>query len=105
GDFDAVESEWLGRLGEDPGDLDYFVGVARALAGTAEEERARFLLEMLDEQLKEGKRWDVRLKLLRRAGHLLLPAEALHPAILDTLDRLYGGRSNYQGLRDAMGLL
>jgi transcription elongation GreA/GreB family factor len=105
GDFDAVEGEWLARLGEEPGDLDYFVGVARALAGTAEEERARFLLEMLDEQLKEGKRWDVRLKLLRRAGHLLLAPEALHPAILDTLERLYGGRANYRGLRDAMGLL
>ena len=52
GDFDAVEGEGLGRLSEDPGDLDYFVGVARALAGTAEEERARFLLGMLDEQLK-----------------------------------------------------
>ena len=105
GDFDAVESEWLARLGEAPDDLDYFVGVARALAGTAEEERARFLLEMLDEQLKEGKRWAARLKLLRRAGHLLLGPEEIHKTILDSLDRLYGAQANYRGLREAMGLL
>lgn len=105
GDFDAVESDWLARLGEEPGDLDYFVGVARALAGTAEEERARFLLEMLDEQLKESGLWAVRLKLLQRVGNLLVAPDALHPAILATLDRLYTHRPNYKSLRDAMGLL
>lgn len=105
GDFDAVESDWLGRLSEDLSDLDYFVGVARALGGTAEEERARFLLEMLDEQLRGAGLWAVRLKLLQRAGHLLLAPEALHPAILQTLDRIYAGRANYPALRESVGLL
>ncbi|HXO21307.1 MAG TPA: hypothetical protein VOA87_15445, partial [Thermoanaerobaculia bacterium] len=105
GDFDAVEGEWLGRLEEEPTDLDYFVGVARALAGTAEEERARFLLGMLDDQLKEQGLWAVRLKLLERAGSLLLAPEDLHPSILETLDRRHSGRPTYKGLRETVGLL
>ncbi|HEV7518214.1 MAG TPA: GreA/GreB family elongation factor [Thermoanaerobaculia bacterium] len=104
GDFAAVESDWLAHLGEAPGDLDFYVGVARALVGTAEEERARFLLEMLDEQLKEQKQWAVRLKLLERIGSVLLPPEKLHPEILATLDHIYAGRPTYKGLREAVGL-
>src|SRR5579862_1692286 len=103
GDFDSVENEWLARLEEEPGDLDYFVGVARALAGSGEEKRARVLLEMLDEQLREG-RWQARLDLLRRAGTLLLPADKVHPAIVSTLTRLYGDRSTFKGLAEAAGL-
>ena len=53
GDFDAVEDEWLAQLAEDPQDLDYFVGVARALTGTAEDDRARMLLDMLDGELRQ----------------------------------------------------
>jgi transcription elongation GreA/GreB family factor len=103
GDFDSVENEWLARLEEEPGDLDYFVGVARALAGNGEEKRARVLLEMLDEQLREG-RWAARLDLLRRAGTLLLPADKVHSAIVSTLTKLYGDRSTFKGLAEAAGL-
>lgn len=88
--FDTVEDGWLGRLAAEPEDLDWFVGVARALSGVAEDERARFLLEMLDEALCEQGRWEARLGLLRRAGTLLLEPEALHPAILETLEALHG---------------
>jgi transcription elongation GreA/GreB family factor len=104
GDFDAVENDWLQRLEEDPADLDYFVGVARALAGNGEEKRARLLLEMLDEQLRGADRWLVRLRLLRRAAPLLLPAEKIYPAIVSTLGKLYGGRSLFKELSDAVGL-
>src|SRR4029077_16467350 len=82
---------------------DYFVGVARALGGNGEDERARFLLEMLDEQLRDG-RWAARLRLLQRAGHLLLAPEAIHPAIIQTLEKLYGGHSAFKGLAEAVGL-
>ncbi|HLX08542.1 MAG TPA: GreA/GreB family elongation factor [Thermoanaerobaculia bacterium] len=103
GDFDGVEDEWLARLEQEPGDLDFFVGVARALAGNGEEKRARVLLEMLDEQLRDG-RWAARLDLLRRAGTLLLPADKVHPAIVSTLTKLYGDRSTFKGLSEAAGL-
>src|ERR1700681_2864615 len=100
GDFEGVENEWLSRLETDPTDLDYFTGVARALAGNGEAKRARLLLEMLDEQLREG-RWAARLDLLRRAGTLLLPPDKVHPAIVSTLNKLYGDRSTFQGLAGA----
>jgi transcription elongation GreA/GreB family factor len=103
GDLESIESEWLTRLEENPADLDYFVGVARALAGNGEEKRARTMLEMLDEQLREGA-WKVRLDLLRRAGTLLLPADKLHPTIVSTLTKLYGDRSTFKGLAEATGL-
>lgn len=103
GDFESVENEWLAHLEENPTDVDHFVGVARALAGNGEEKRARLLLEMLDEQLREG-RWAARLDLLRRAGHLLLPSEKIHPAIVSTLNKLYGHRSTFKGLSEAAGL-
>src|SRR5689334_9053718 len=96
GDFESIENDWLAHLGQDPTDLDYFVGVARALSGNGEDERARFLLEMLDEQLRDG-RWAVRLKLLQRAGHLLVPAEELHGAIVHSLEKLYGSHSAFKG--------
>jgi transcription elongation GreA/GreB family factor len=103
GDFEAVENEWLSRLEAEPTDLDYFTGVARALAGNGEEKRARLLLEMLDEQLREG-RWAARLELLRRVGTLLLPPDKVHPAIVSTLNKLYGDRSTFKGLAEASGL-
>src|SRR5947208_9595875 len=34
GDFDSIEGDWLARIEKDPADLDYYVGVARALIGT-----------------------------------------------------------------------
>jgi transcription elongation factor GreA-like protein len=104
GDFEAVEGEWLAQMGERPDDLDYFVGVARALSGSGESGRAKTLLELLDEQLREGGRWRLRLELLRRAGHLLLPADKLHPTLVSTLAKVYGDRSLYKALFEAVGL-
>src|SRR4051812_4820714 len=98
GDFESLEGEWLASLSQDPSDLDYYVGVARALIGNGQEDRARLLLEMLDEHLRESGRWAVRRKLLQRIGPVLFPVEKLHTAILSTLKKLYGDRSAYQGL-------
>jgi transcription elongation GreA/GreB family factor len=105
GDFDAIESEWLAQMGEDLNDLDYFVGVARALTGNGQEGRARVLLEMLDDQLRDNGFWALRLKLLQRTGQTLLAGEKLHSAVVATLDRLYSDRGTYKGLKEASGLL
>lgn len=104
GDFEALEDEWLRRAAEDPTDLDTFISVARALVGTDEEERARFLLGMLDEELVGQQRWELRLKLLRRIGELVKDKEDLHPAILETLHHLYDDSTIFDDLVDAVGL-
>jgi len=104
GDFDAIEGEWLARLDGNLADLDYFVGVARALVGTGEEPRARSLLELLDDQLREGGHWALRLRLLQRAGALFLPDEKLHPTVSATLSKLYGGHATYKAFYEAVGL-
>jgi transcription elongation GreA/GreB family factor len=104
GDFAALEGEWLANLEQDPTDLDYFVGAARALTGVNEDSRARDLLEMLDEQLREKAAWQARLKLLKRAGSIYMAADKIHPAIVSTLNKLYGDRGTYKGLFEAVGL-
>jgi len=107
GDFDALEDEWLGLVAEDPTDLDTYVSVARALVGTDEATRARVLLEMLDEELTGRGLWPVRLKLLRRVGHLMRDddeKEELHAEILGTVSRIYGDRPSFENLVDAVGL-
>jgi transcription elongation GreA/GreB family factor len=103
GDFDAVESEWLGQIDLNPTDIPYFAGVARALVGNGEEKRAKTLLEMLDEHLRHS-HWAARLELLQRTGDILLPPEKLLPAVLATLGKIYGTRPTYHGLVEAVGL-
>lgn len=104
GDFESLEDDWLGAVAEHPEDLDFFVGVARALVGTDEAERARFLLGMLDAELVEQGRWRTRLKLLKRAASLLLEPEKIHQVILETLDGLHADSPNFEVLAEAVGL-
>ncbi len=104
GDFTAIEGDWLTHLEQDPADLDYFIGVARALVGNGQEGRARDLLEMLDEQLRDSGQWDVRLKLLKRAGNLYIAADKIHPTIVSSLGKIYNTRATYKGLFEAVGL-
>lgn len=103
-DFDSIEDHWLTHLAQDPDDLGFFIGIARALTGVAEDERARFLMEMLDEALREQGRWETRLELLRRAGTLLFEPEAVHPAIVETLEALHGDTPSFAGLVQAVRL-
>lgn len=103
-DFDSLEADWIGHLAEDPGDLDYAVGVVRALTGYQEDDRARFLLEIWDEELKSQGLWRLRLELLRRVGTLLHASGELHRQIEQTLEGLYPGHSTFAGLVEMTGL-
>jgi len=103
-DFDSIEGAWLEHQAEAPDDLEFFIGVGRSLIGVGEEERSRFLLAMLDDQLRDQDLWAVRLDLLHRAGSMLLEAEEIHPAILDTLRALYGDTPSFEGFVQATRL-
>lgn len=103
--FDSIEDHWLARAAEAPDDLDYFVGVARALVGTGEDDRARFLLGMLDVELTSHGHWVTRLKLLERAGSLLFPTpETQHEAILESLRGSHGASPGFEGFLQAVRL-
>ncbi len=103
-DFDSIEGAWLEHQSAAPDDLEFFIGVARSLVGVGEEARSRFLLEMLDDQLRDQDLWQARLDLLRQAGTLLKESEDLHPAILDTLRALYGETPSFDGFVQATRL-
>ncbi|MCB1057066.1 MAG: GreA/GreB family elongation factor [Acidobacteria bacterium] len=103
-DFDAIEDEWLSRSSSQPEDLDYFIGVARALVGHGQNDRARTLLELLDDQIRDKGRWRLRLDMLRRAGTLIYDDEAMHKAILASLKQIHGDHSMYDLMVDKLGL-
>ena len=105
GDFDGIESLCLEHLEQHEGDLDFFVGVARAMVGQNADDRSQALLEMLDEQLAESGRHHRRLALMRRVGGILDPKpESLHDRILEALAALHSGVSWFDGAVETVGL-
>ncbi len=104
GDYDTLEDIWVQRLAEAPHDVAPFAAAARELAARDEEERARFLLELVDAELRSRGLHRARLDLLRRAGTVLLPPERVHPEILGTLAELYGAGDTFDGVVEAVGL-
>ncbi len=105
GNIETLEEIWLARLEEPDRDVIFFASLARALEKAGAAETARFLLELLDEQLTDGGLWEERLELLRRVRGLLFDPEDLHPAILESLDELHGEAPSYRELVEKVGLL
>lgn len=104
GQLDLVEEAWLDLAANDPPDLDALVGIARALVGAGQEELARLLLGLLDEQLQERDSWVSRLALLQRAPELPLDPTEVHPQLLETLGRIYPGSDLLEALVEKVGL-
>ncbi len=104
GDFAAVEDHWLAQIEEDPLQTEYFVLAARSLAGSGEDHRARMLLELVDDQLRKSKAWEVRLHLMEGARELHPAGEKPHDEIVDTLEQIYEGQPSLAGLMDLVGL-
>lgn len=108
GNIEAIEEMWLTRLEKPQEDPDqevvFFAIVARALEKGGASETARFLLELVDEQLVDGGRWPQRLELLRRAGNLIYEPDDLHPAITESLDGIFGDLPSYELMVDKVGL-
>lgn len=104
GSFDAVEDDWLSHLAEDPHDLDYFAGLARPLASAGEPDRARFLLELTDDQLVENAEWELRLDLLQRVGLLVFEPDDLHEQRLRTLREIYSDHPSLEDVMEMVGL-
>jgi len=105
GEFDAIEDRWLERLAAEPTDHEYFVEVAQALFEADEQDRARFLIELLEDQVREAGNWPTRLEILRSLDWLYPDPAELHAAILDTVRQLYEGSPSLEGLIEKVGLL
>ena len=104
GEIDAVEEVWMKRLEKDSSNLSFFISAAKALGKAGEADTARFLLELLDEELTAADRWQDRLQLLRGAGNYLLGPGRVHPEIMKTLRKLYGDLPSYEQMVDRIGL-
>ncbi|MEM7351116.1 MAG: GreA/GreB family elongation factor [Acidobacteriota bacterium] len=104
GELDAIEEGWMARMEQDPKDLAYFAPAAKSLGKAGENDTARFLLELLDEQLTDQGEWLSRLELLQRTGHLLLETNRIHPTIVSTLNKLYSDLPSYKEMAEKVGL-
>lgn len=99
-----IEDLWLGRLSENPEDLDFFNGAARVLTKAKEGEMATFLLELTDEQLVDSHNWNARLDLLEKSGLLFLDPVGVHTAAVSSLTALYSDCPSFEPLSDKVGL-
>ncbi len=104
-DMEAVEAAWLVRQSEDPTDLSFFAAVAESLTVSGEANRARLLLELLDEQLAGARTFETRLELIRIAGRHYLKAGRVFDTVLESVRGLYADRTDHlaEALR-AVGL-
>ncbi|MFQ5524896.1 MAG: GreA/GreB family elongation factor [Thermoanaerobaculia bacterium] len=102
--FEAVEDEWLNRLGEDSTNLDFFTTTARALAASDGARVARQLVELLDEQLTSEERWEDRLRLLESTGEISFDPNQLNREIRATLAKVYSDSDVVETLIEKLGL-
>ena len=102
--FEAVEDEWLTRLGEASLDLTYFAPTARALAASSGPEIAQQLLELLHEQITTQGQWEMRLSLLESTGEISFAPETLNAEIISTLTQVYSDSEVVETLVEKLGL-
>jgi len=104
GSFEEAENDFLARLESSP-EGAALGAAARALSQAGEIDRASFLLQMTDDQLRQSGAWHERLGLLRKAGDLLYPDPlALHDEIVRTLLSAHGESELCRRLADKLGL-
>ncbi|MEM6453684.1 MAG: GreA/GreB family elongation factor [Acidobacteriota bacterium] len=103
-DFDAVEDTWLALLEQPDTDLDVFLDAAKDMAAAGEDGRARPLLDMLDEQLRNREAWALRLEVLREVGAVMHDPARLHKAVVDTLRALHGEHHIFEAMVEHLRL-
>ncbi len=102
--FDAIEEAWLTHLSDHPDDLRYFNTVIKTVIQKGSGDRARFLLELLDDHLSEAKQWSLRLEMLRVHGTTLLDNADLHETIIQTLTEIHSHKPSFATLVEKVGL-
>ncbi len=102
-DFEAIEETWLQRLENDSTDIRGLIEIAQAV-NKEDSNTARFLVEMLDDQVRAAGSWLDRLTLLRGCGPLVVDQDEMHAEILETLEQAYGERSSFAPMLEKLGL-
>jgi len=103
-DFDTVEKLWLAHLKASPDDVEFFDGVARAVA-KADSDTAAVLVEGLVDEYKKAGRWKQRLDILHRHGRLIFKKpQELHNAAIEALRKHYADKPSLENLIERVGL-
>ncbi len=100
----SLEDDWIAAVEAEPEDLDSFLDLAQALIAIEEDERARGLLELYDDELKSRGLFSTRLELLRRVGLLVVKSNKLQREILATLEGIWGEKPHFKSILEYVGL-
>ena len=103
-DFDEVESAWIERVDEAPEDIEFFVGTGRALVGQGQEEAAKMLFRLLEDELADNGCTEAQMALLRRAGSIFHQPRTLQEAAIDCLRALHGDHGRFDDMLRVAGL-
>ena len=102
--FDDVEAAWTGRQEETPGDVEWFLLVARDVARAGDKARAAALLALLADTLRERGDWPSVLVVLRAAAVHAPERADLRNEIVAALKELVPGRRGFDALLAKSGL-
>lgn len=103
-DGSTLDDDWIEEVDRDPGDADWFFAVADDLIAAGESERARSLLELWDDELRERGLWQIRIELLRQLGTLLLKPGKLQKEVVSTLEKIWAGKAHLAPTLEWVGL-
>ena len=100
----SLEDDWILEADRDPADVEWFLATAQGLIADQEEERARDLLDIWDDQLAERALWEIRLDELRRFGSLIHKPSKLHREVVTTLEGQWGRKPMFAEMLEWVGL-
>ena len=101
--FDELESVWMAHMESDPGDVDAFLRIAKALRKAEQRTQSDTLLGLLADTLLEKKMWGERLHVLKEIGRLSKHPVQLRPQIEQALRNALGKRKGFQRTFDFVG--
>lgn len=99
--FDDLESLWMSQVESDPGDVDSFLTVAKALRKAEQRQQSDTLLGLLADGLKERGQWVERLQVLKEVARLSKHPAQLRPQIEEALRQGYGTHRSFKRIFDA----
>jgi transcription elongation GreA/GreB family factor len=93
--FDDLEALWMDQIERDPGDVDTYLHVAKALRKAEQRTQSDTLLGLLGDVLKERKLWPQRLQVLKEIGRLSKHPATLRPQLEEALRKSLGEHKSF----------
>jgi transcription elongation GreA/GreB family factor len=100
----SLEDDWITEVERDPAGSGWFAEIVAGLRQAGENDRARGLYELWDEELRRRGLWKERLEALRDAGAAVWKANRLQREVVATLEAAWPDKPNVAATLDWAGL-